>query len=200
MTAASAPASIMQRILPALVLGLALSAGAATEIEGVAFADEVEIGSKRLQLNGAGLRKRFFFKVYVVGLYLTSPAGTATEALAADGPKRVRIVTMREVAAEKFAGALMDGVRANQTPEGYARIEARVLDLRSRILAKGSAAEGTEIVLDLLPEAGTMMRVNGAPLGDPIPGPDFQRALLSVWLGHEPVDRGLRDALAPTRP
>ena len=129
----------------------------------------------------------------------TADGRTADGALTADGPKRVRIVTMREVAAEKFADALMGGVRANQTPEAYSRIEARVLDLRSRILAKGSAAEGTEIVLDLLPEVGTVMQVAGARLGDPIPGADFQRALLSVWLGHEPVDRALKDALVPTR-
>lgn len=197
--AALSAASIIRRLLPVLLLGFALSAAAATEVEGVAFADEVEIGSQRLQLNGVGLRKRFFFKVYVVGLYLTSPAVTADGALTADGPKRVRIVTMREVAAEKFADALMGGVRANQTPEAYSRIEARVLDLRSRILAKGSAAEGTEIVLDLLPEVGTVMQAAGARLGDPIPGADFQRALLSVWLGHEPVDRALKDALVPTR-
>ncbi|MCB1915664.1 MAG: chalcone isomerase family protein [Rhodocyclaceae bacterium] len=183
----------------ACLLGIA-QAATATEVAGVRFDDTVEVQSATLRLNGAGLRTRFFFKVYAIGLYLSAEAATPAAALAATGAKRVRIVTLREVSAEKFADALMNGVRANQTPEAYARIEPRVLDLRARMLARGSAKEGTEVILDLLPTAGTVLQVDGDRLGEPIPGADFQHALLSVWLGGAPVDEGLRKALAPARP
>jgi len=46
-------------------------------------------------LNGAGLRKRAFFRVYVAGLYLIEKRTSSQEVLALGGPKRVSITLMR---------------------------------------------------------------------------------------------------------
>ena len=69
----------MRKLLLALLLPLA--AGAA-EVEGVKVEDKTRVGSSDLVLNGAGLRKRLFFQVYVIGLYVpqkTSNAGAILE-------------------------------------------------------------------------------------------------------------------------
>ena len=43
--------------------------------------------------------------------------------------------------------------------------------------------------------AGTRMTVEGKPAGAPIPGDDFYRALLRIWLGENPVQADLTKAL-----
>ena len=62
-----------------LLVGLAFAA----EVEGVKLADKVQLGGSELTLNGAGVRTRVFFKVYVGALYLQKKAN-ATEAVLAD--------------------------------------------------------------------------------------------------------------------
>lgn len=48
-----------------------LSAGADTvTVSGVKLDDSVQVGSQSLKLNGAGVRYKVFFKVYVAALYL----------------------------------------------------------------------------------------------------------------------------------
>ena len=46
-------------------------------IEGVEFQPTARVGGQVLQLNGAGLRTRAFFKVYAAGLYVPQKAHSA---------------------------------------------------------------------------------------------------------------------------
>ena len=60
----------MKKIL-LMLAGLLLSWNVnALEVAGVKLADKVQVGNETLQLNGAGLRTKWFFKVYVSALYL----------------------------------------------------------------------------------------------------------------------------------
>ena len=61
----------------------------AVEVEKVRIPDSVELGGKTLVLNGTGIRKKLFVKVYIGALYLEKPAASAAEALAATGPRRM---------------------------------------------------------------------------------------------------------------
>ena len=46
----------------------------AAELEGVAIEPRVRVDGEELQLNGAAVRTRFIFKLYVAGLYLPARA------------------------------------------------------------------------------------------------------------------------------
>ncbi len=184
--------------LAALMLCAALPAAARVEVGGVGFDDQVALHETPLQLNGAGLRTKFFFKVYAMGLYLPTAGQSAAQAIAAPGPKRVRIVTLRDLTAEQFADGLVDGIRANHDDAAYGRLKSRVEALRSAVLSLGKAPEGSEVILDLDPSTGTRLSVGGQQLGAVIEGEDFQAALLRVWLGEHPADAGLKAALTPT--
>ena len=70
---------VVVRLLAALALTFA-AAGAhaqAVEIEGVKLDATAQVGGAALQLNGAGLRTRVFFKVYGAGLYVPQKANNA---------------------------------------------------------------------------------------------------------------------------
>src|SRR5947209_15933138 len=69
------PMRTCRRTLPILLLAsaAALSSpapGRAGTLAGVTLPDSVQAGSESLVLNGMGLRKKLFIKVYVAGLYL----------------------------------------------------------------------------------------------------------------------------------
>ena len=185
----------MVRLLFVVLMAVALRCGAA-EIEGVKIADQVRVADAgpELVLNGAGVRTRVFFKVYVGALYLQQKKNSAEAVFADTGAKRVAMHLLRELAAEQLFSALNDGLRNNHTPEQLARIEPQVKQLEGIFNAIKAAKTGDVIVLDYLPGIGTRVLVNGDNKGT-IPGEEFNRALLRVWLGEQPADASLKKAM-----
>ena len=176
-----------------LLCSAALSAFAA-EVEGVKLADKVQVGGAELVLNGAGVRTRVFFKVYVGALYLQKKAN-ATEAVLADaGPKRIAMYMLRDLGAEQLLSALKDGLGSNHAPEQLAKLEPQVKQLEDIFNAVKAAKSGDVILLDYLPGAGTRVTVRGDDKGT-IAGEEFNRALLRVWLGEKPADSALKKAM-----
>lgn len=179
-----------------LAAALALAApAAALEIEGVKLDDRARVGAAELPLNGAGLRTRFGFKVYAGGLYLADKTKDAGAAVAAGGPKRVAIHMMRDVGAKTFVEALNEGITKNTPPAELEKIRPQVAEMTATMEALGEAKKGDVILLDFVPGTGTQITVNGQPRGKPIPGDDFNRALLRVWLGDRPVDGDLKKGM-----
>src|SRR5262245_2468878 len=75
----------------------------AKEVAGVSFPASEEVAGKTLRLNGAGLRTRFFFQVYAIGLYVEHPATDAATLLAADEMRRAELHMLRSVSASEMA-------------------------------------------------------------------------------------------------
>ena len=178
-------------LLALLAPGLAASA----EVAGVSFSDKAKVGDSELALNGAGIRARFFIKVYAMGLYLAEKKAGSAEALAARGAKRIQIVTLRELSAEDFAKALVEGIHKNYDEAAFAALRQRTEALQQTILSLKSAPKGGLIQLDWLPASGTRLLFNGEKRGDDLPGEDFYQALLNIWLGEHPAAQDLKDAL-----
>lgn len=182
-----------------LLLLLAFPAFAA-EIAGVRIEEKEKLSNSELTLNGAGLRKRAFFQVYVIGLYLPEKKAVATEAIGAAGPKRILIHMLRDVDADQFSGALADGMKDNVSEAELKALDPRVKQLVATMGEMKEARKGMRITLDWTPAAGTQMTVNGKATGAPIAGEDFYRALLKIWLGENPVQADLKPALLGGKP
>ncbi len=186
----------MRSVLTGLLAGACLSLGPsfAAEVEGVKLADKVQLGSSELTLNGAGVRTRVFFKVYVGALYLQKKANATDAVLADAGPKRIAMHVLRDLTAEQLFSALKDGLGNNHSPEQLAKLEPQVKQLEDIFIAVKAAKNGDVILLDYLPGAGTRVTVRGDDKGT-IPGEEFNRALLRIWLGNQPVDASLKKAM-----
>ncbi|HTP63533.1 MAG TPA: chalcone isomerase family protein [Burkholderiales bacterium] len=161
------------------------------EVAGVKLPDE----DQKLLLNGAGLRKRAFFQVYVIGLYLPERKTAAADAIGAAGPKRVLIEMLRDVDADQFSDALTDGMKDNVAEAEMKALQPRIKQLTDIIASMKEAKKGMRIALDWVPAAGTLVTVAGKAAGAPIPGEDFFRALLKIWLGEHPVQDDVKRAL-----
>ena len=179
----------------AISMGILALPSFAAEVSGVKFADQIEAMGKQLVLNGAGLRRKFIFKVYAMALYLPSKVGSAAAAIDAVGPKRIAIGMLRDVDAKTFSDALREGIEDNHSEAQVKAIEARLKQLEAVMQKVGTAKDGMRIWLDWVPGAGTQVSIDGALTGAPIAGEDFYRALLRIWLGPHPVQDDLKRAL-----
>ncbi len=187
---------VLRLLAAAMVAGATLGAAAQpAEIEGVKLEPTAQLGAAALPLNGAGLRTRAFFKVYLAALYVPQKSTDAAALLAQKGPRRLAITMLRNVDAPTFAGALNDGLKANHSEAQLAGWKAQIAALNASLEAAGEARKGDLIHIDFAPETGTQVRVNGQPRGGAIAGEDFYTALLRIWLGDKPVDAGLKKGL-----
>ncbi len=165
------------------------------DIEGVKFEPTAQVGGQVLQLNGAGVRTRAIFKVYAAGLYVPQKANSAAALLAQKGPRRIEIHMLRNVDADTFAEALIDGLKANHTEQQLAALKTQTDALVANLKAIGEAKKGNAIFFEFTPESGTRIVVNGQQKGTAIPGEDFFTAVLRIWIGDKPADGGLKKGL-----
>lgn len=145
-----------------------------------------------LQLNGMGYRTKFVFKIYVGALYTESKADSREEVQSFTGPKRIVMhMVYDEVSREKMNAAWLEGFEENNSDEQFDRLKTR---LETFIALFPDLKAGDVIYLDYIPSSGTRITFNGEKKAV-IEGTDFYTALLDVWLGKEPADDGLKDAL-----
>ena len=182
-----------------LIAGVAwLHTARAVDIEGVKIDDKVTPagGAPALVLNGAGIRHKFaFFKVYIGSLYLTQKKTDGEAILADPGAKRVSMhILSDEVTAPDLISSMNNALAANLSPHELALLEKRIRDLNNMMSTIKTIKKGSVVYLDYTPEAGTRVFVNGQER-IVIPGADFFRGMLHIWIGNKPVDGRLRDAM-----
>jgi len=166
--------------------------GYAQEVAGVNVPEQITLANTPLKLNGAGIRTKFFFDIYVGALYLPQKTKDAKTAINMKGPKRVLMHFLyKKVDKEKIVEGWTDSFKDNHTREQFKVLEAK-LDAFNKLFV--TVRRGDRIELDFLPETGTQVSINGQIKGN-IPGEAFYSALLSVWLGEEPADSGLKEAM-----
>lgn len=168
----------------------------AGELEGVQLADRVEVDGQALELNGMALRTRYYFKVYVAGLYLPQKVTSAQPAIEGAGAKRMVLVMMRDASADQFCESIEIGMVNNNSEAEVDLVRPQTEALFAKIRAVGTARTGMRIVLDYSPSAAaTTLFIDGAAQGAPMRGADFFRALLRVWLGERPAQPDLKRML-----
>src|SRR5687768_11078982 len=117
----------------------------AAEVAGVKLEDKARVADTVISLTGAGLRKRVFFQVYAIGLYVRD---RKADPVAQPGPKRVHIHMLRDVGADAFTEALADGIKANHTEAEARVLEPRVKELGAIMAQLQQAKQGMAMALD----------------------------------------------------
>lgn len=173
-----------------LLVGLALCAllasrsaplGAA-ELAGVTVPDTATAGSQQLVLNGVGVRKKLFIKVYVGALYLPAKESSADAILGADGVRRMVMSFVFGVSKSQMCDAWSEGLEAN-TPNAPAEVDAAFKTLCSFM---EDIPKGNQLVLTYEPGTGTAVEVNGHAKGT-LAGKATSDAILRTWIGPNPA-------------
>ena len=193
----------MRRLILAALVALALPLGAqaqAVELAGVKYDPQAELGGQKLVLNGAGIRYKAIFKVYTAGLYLKDKTGTPDGVFAMAGPKRLSIHMLREIDANELGKLFTKGMQDNATPEDFSKSIPGVMRIAEVFAAKKKMSSGEGFAVDFIPGTGTVISVNGKVQGEPIKEPEFFTTLMRIWLGKNPADGQLKDALLGVQP
>jgi Chalcone isomerase-like len=165
----------------------------AIEIKGIKVDETAQVGGNALVLNGAGVRTKMVFKVYVAGLYLTQKTSDANAVISDTGNKRVSMHFLRELSAEKLLHGMNEGFEDNNSAAEMTAIEPQMKAFRQMMTSAKAVKEGDVIVLDFT-ATGTQVSLNGKSLGG-VEGEVFNKVLLRVWLGAKPVDAPLKKAM-----
>jgi long-chain acyl-CoA synthetase len=175
-------------------VAFALSAGVAlaAEVGGVKLGDKATVGGQELVLNGAGIRTKLMFKVYVGSLYVPAKASSAA-AVYAKAPRRVQLDMLRDVSADQMLEALVDGIKDGNPPADVAAVKPQSDQLASILKGIGQLKEGNVLTFDFV-DGATRVGLNGADKGS-IAGEAFNKALLNAWLGDKPVQADLKKAM-----
>lgn len=173
------------------LLSIAAFASAA-EVGGVKLDETVRVGNQDLKLNGAGIRYKAIFKVYVAGLYLADRKTTVPDVLAAPGAKRVTIVMLREVSNEELGRGFMSGIQQNSDRAEKAKLITQLQKFGEIFASIPELKKGDVLTTDWVPGSGTLIHLNGKKVSDVLPDAAFYNALLKIWLGDKPVDTKLK--------
>jgi len=172
------------------------SAGAATiDVAGVPLEERVTVAGSPLVLNGAGVRYKAIFKVYAAALYAPGKTPTPEAVIGGPGPRRLHIVMLREIDANELGKLFTRGMQDNATRDEFAKSIPGTIKMGEMFAARKRLLAGDGFTIDYLPGTGTVISVNGKQEIEPVKEPEFFSALMHIWLGRQPADSQLKDAL-----
>ncbi len=175
-----------------ILLCVGASAAVAAEVDGIVFPQQEKLAGQQLVLNGAGIRTKFFLHIYAAALYTEHRLSSTGAVLADTGAKRVVMHFIYDgVSQKRMAEGWNDGFEDNQGKSAMHALRPRLDHFNAMFV---ETHRGDVYRFDLLPDGTTEVFLNGQLRGH-IDGADFQRALLSVWLGRHPADADLKQAL-----
>lgn len=181
----------MKNLCVALVLTLlAASQSFALEVAGVPMDQAVTVHGQPLKLNGYGIRKKFFIKVYIGSLYVQRRITNAAEALKDSGDKLIRMNFLHsKVEKEKIIEAFSEGF-ANNSPDLAGAPEVKkFLTLFTADFIKGDIVD-----LTLSADGSVTASHNGKQLGT-VASAKLAKAVLAIYLGDKPADDSLKKGM-----
>jgi hypothetical protein len=162
-------------------------------IEDVTVEKNLTVSGQELTLNGAGVRTKAFFDLYVGALYTTAKTTDGNKLIKEDKPMAITLdITSRLVSQSTMIDAVENGFEDSCTKKERTAIKSEI--------EKFIGFFNEEIVLDdhfeiaYLPGKGTVVSKNGKVKGT-IAGLAFKKGLFGIWLGNEPADEDLKELM-----
>jgi hypothetical protein len=180
----------MRKLAIALSLLLLASHAWALDVAGVNVAPTVSVRQKTLALNGVGIRKKLFIKVYIGSLYTERKVTTPAQLLADPGEKLIRMnFVYKKVEKEKIVEVFAEGL-SNNSPTLRWSADAKAF----LSWFKADFVAGDTVDISISPDGTVSATHNGKVLGA-FRNPDVARAVLLIWFGEKPADGSLKKGM-----
>jgi hypothetical protein len=183
------------RLLGTIIIAVMMAATTQAQmtVNGVALPESIKAGETSCELNGAGIRKKLFFKLYVGGLYLAEKSSDGNAIVNADKAMAVKLeITSGMISSENMSEAINEGFEAS-TGGNVAPLKAQIEEFVNTF-KKSEIVEGNVFDIIYVPGKGVESYKNGTLQGT-IEGMDFKKALFGIWLGNKPADDDLKAAM-----
>ncbi len=144
-----------------------------------------------LQLNGLAAFEQLRKEYYIGALYLESPGADAAAIATLPGRKRMALhITADRWPALRFAQQWNQAILINNSSQ---ELNANVMDvLAFTSLPKDDLITGDRLIIDLMPNGGTRVTLNGAQMLQTRSDALF-RLLLNTWIGARPSTSGFKN-------
>ena len=159
------------------------------------FEPTAEVQGVKLQLNGAGTRKRLMFKGYDMALYTTRKVSTPEELLALPGPKKLQFTALRELSGTEIGRLFIKAMGDNSPREQTQKYSVASLRLIEIFSGRPKLMPGDTFAMEFVPGKGTTFCIMGKAQGEPVADAEFFGMVLRIWVGPAPVDTDLKEAL-----
>ncbi len=145
-----------------------------------------------LSLNGAGIRKKLFIKLYIAALYVDRKINDVDKLMQLDQPLCMRLhIVSSKITAKKMIKATHEGF-VNSTRGDTSSIAKEIetfLNWLKQPINKGDVFE-----FSFTPQNTITILKNDVRLGK-ITNQKFASALFGIWLGDNPVQTDLKNKL-----
>lgn len=180
----------MKRIFLVVALLLMANGAFAMEVAGVAIEPSVTLDGRILKLNGSGIRKKFFIKIYVGSFYTAMRLATSSEVLNDSGGKLVRMKFVHsKVERVKITDAFSEGL-TNNAPDLAGSGEVRkFISFFTDDFVKGDTVD-----LALGADGTITVRHSGRLLGS-MKSPRLAHGILAIYFGPKPADEDLKNGM-----
>ena len=186
---------IRHSLAPLVLLALLAGTASAKEIEGVEYPETQSAAGHSLKLVGVGLRTRWVFNVYTMGVYTASGRKSAGALVNTKEVKFLWLQMKRDVTGKKMAAALEEGIEKNRGEAGVADLRAEIDQLKA--MFPKMCKEGVNIGITYIPGDSVIVTSNAKQRGK-VSGAkvdDFAKALLQIWFGKKPADKSLKKSV-----
>ncbi len=174
------------------VLMLCTTTALAKDCKGIGFPDHVLVDDTDLTLNGIGLQKATFLRVdvYVGALYVAASSRDPNALIESDRPEELILHFLRSVNVREVRDQWTKDF-THVVPDRPASLMQRVATLNTWL---SDVKAGQRLTFVRQPGEGIKVVIGGVLKGT-IPGDDFSRVFMSIWLGAAPPSAGLRAGL-----
>lgn len=171
----------------------ALASGVyAKTVAGVNLPDTIMAYKTPLRLNGAGIRTKFFVKLYVGALYLTGTDQNAEKIIHADEPMAIRLhIVSEKITSERMKTAAFEGFK-KATHGNLAPIQLQMDTYLKSFEAEIKINDIYDFIY--IPGKGVDVLKNSKPSAT-IEGFAFKEALFGIWLCDDPADQKLKEGM-----
>ncbi len=175
--------------------GASASTASARRVGDVEVPDTIDLGDKRLVLNGAHLYEASIFEIdiFVAALWLETRTSRSGEASRCEGPVEFDFFWLHEPSLGQLTAPWRETMRANAGAD-LPRLEARIEQLMD---ALREPLEGDRWRFVYLPETGMTIYFNAKPVTT-IVGRDFCQLFIGGHVGPT-ADAGMRKGLLGKR-
>lgn len=174
-----------------LIVGMS-AVNAQIEIGSATLPETVTFKSQKLVYNGAGVRKKAWFKLYSGGLYLKQKSSDAKDIMSADETMAIKLhITSRLISSSKMINAVDEGFE-NATGGNTAPIATEIEKFKG--FFSDEINDGDIFDIAYIKGKGVVVYKNGTEKGV-IPGLEFKKALFGIWLSDKPADKRLKKGM-----
>lgn len=180
----------MKKVLLLLAFILCANVSTAqTTVGDVTIPNEVTLSGEKMDLNGAGMREKLWFDLYVGGLYVQTKSTSANTIINGDAPMAMKLhMVSSKITRAKMIGAITDGFENSSAGKATAAEQTMFKACFDDAIVPGNVFD---IVYN---NSETIVYKNGNKKGS-IAGLEFKKALFGIWLGDKPADDDLKTGM-----